>query len=151
MDSFEKKYGKGKRPYLIMSDFHRSFSELKLPRTYAQGEDPCKNKVYDFFHNSVKHAAEEIHAVFGKGIGMDIHAMGYTQKAEKGNIQLGFGVGNPGLPFLSQYPKAGKMKGHVYKFLGPLVAEIKKIDAGPQPGHDDTRRVGLGHLSDQRV
>ena len=99
---------------------HNRYKAIATDGRPTGSADPCKSKIYDFFHNAISQAAKEIHDVFGKGIGFDIHGM-KASGTGGGNIQIGFGVNNFNLP-------ASKLKQmHAEKFFGDeLVNDVKR-------------------------
>ena len=77
-DSIEKKTGK--RPYVVVANFHRKFIDANRSADLAY-ESPKAKPVYDSYHRAIASARREVLQRWGRGMLFDVHGQAAEAKA----------------------------------------------------------------------
>jgi N-formylglutamate amidohydrolase len=74
----------GKKPWLVVAKFARTYADANRPEKYGAESDAAKEQ-HRLYHETVRRAVDSVRAKFGKGILLDIHGQG----AEKNTVFRG--------------------------------------------------------------
>jgi len=69
-DAIEKKLGK--RPYLVIAQFHRKYVDANRSARHAY-ESPAAKGVYDTYHQALSTARHDVMERWGRGVLLDLH------------------------------------------------------------------------------
>ncbi|MDB5391508.1 MAG: hypothetical protein JWM11_7154 [Planctomycetaceae bacterium] len=73
--AIEKRWGKGKKPYVVISRAHRKYLDPNRPAQMAY-EDPDAKPVYDDYHNALAGYCKVVQKQFRQGLLLDLHGQG---------------------------------------------------------------------------
>ena len=65
----------GKKPFVVIAKFARTYADANRPAKYGAESDPAR-AVHAEYHEAVRKAVDGVRAKFGKGILVDIHGQG---------------------------------------------------------------------------
>lgn len=71
--AIEKKFGK--KPYMVVAQFHRKYIDANRPPEIAY-EDPKAKPVYDAYRQTLAAYCQEVKKTYGRGLLLDIHGQG---------------------------------------------------------------------------
>ena len=132
-DAIEKKTGK--RPYVVVANFHRKFIDANRSADLAY-ESPEAKPVYDSYHRAIASARREVLLRWGQGMLFDVHG----QAAEAKAIFRGTQNGQTTSHLVGKFGQEA-LSGE--KSVFGLFAK-ESIDVIPDlgPGHRETRSTG---------
>lgn len=77
-DAIEHKFGK--RPYLVIANFHRRYVDANRPKDLAFEVTPAA-KIYNQYHEAIANARHEVAERWGHGLLLDIHGQAADPQA----------------------------------------------------------------------
>ena len=110
----------GKKPYLVVAKFARSYADVNRPPTIGY-EAPSAKPVYELYHQTLARFSRDVRQKWGRGLLLDIHGQG----AKRDTIFRGTGDGKSVGLLVERY--GVKARSGPESFAGALAAKGCKI------------------------